>query len=400
MSRAADTAAASSEAGRRARVALMGEFSAGKSTLVNLLVGQEVAPIRVTATQAPPLWISHGEEPEAEAVGPDGRSAAIPAERCREIGSDEAVLVRLRIPARGLLRHDVIDTPGLSDPLLAEDVLERVVRLADVTLWCTSAMQAWRRSEHAAWTALPERVRRRGLLVVTHADRLTEREGRRVLARLEREAGTLFRDRVLVSATDAARARAQGPDGAALWEASGGARLLAAIDAAVSELEAEREEGAEPRERRSAPSVPSTSPVPARPRTPRPPEEPARRPMADAAGAIAPLRILEEAVAALPAAPDATALRALADRVDERAGGSGGGSGVGGGAWRRLLRAHDFEAADPGRLLRQMRGEVADFADGDWCDLLSTSNPAHRAGRKGGRSGADRRRGPATNEKD
>ena len=43
---------------RRPRIALMGEFSAGKSTLSNLLVGGDVLPVQVTATQLPPVWIS------------------------------------------------------------------------------------------------------------------------------------------------------------------------------------------------------------------------------------------------------------------------------------------------------------------------------------------------------
>ena len=45
---------------RRPRVGLMGEFSAGKSTLSNLLVGGNALPVQVTATQLPPVWISGG----------------------------------------------------------------------------------------------------------------------------------------------------------------------------------------------------------------------------------------------------------------------------------------------------------------------------------------------------
>ena len=45
---------------RKPRVALMGEFSAGKSTLSNLLIGGSALPTQVTATQLPPVWISGG----------------------------------------------------------------------------------------------------------------------------------------------------------------------------------------------------------------------------------------------------------------------------------------------------------------------------------------------------
>ena len=43
---------------KRPRVALMGEFSAGKSTLSNLLIGRAALPVNVTATQLPPVWMS------------------------------------------------------------------------------------------------------------------------------------------------------------------------------------------------------------------------------------------------------------------------------------------------------------------------------------------------------
>ena len=43
-------------------VALMGEFSAGKSTLSNLLIGTEALPVNVTATQLPPVWLSRGTD--------------------------------------------------------------------------------------------------------------------------------------------------------------------------------------------------------------------------------------------------------------------------------------------------------------------------------------------------
>ena len=40
---------------RKPVIALMGEFSAGKSTLLNLLVGRNILPTQVTATRMPPV---------------------------------------------------------------------------------------------------------------------------------------------------------------------------------------------------------------------------------------------------------------------------------------------------------------------------------------------------------
>ena len=48
--------------GRKPRIALMGEFSAGKSTLSNLLMGVRPLPEKVTATRLSPVWITYGTD--------------------------------------------------------------------------------------------------------------------------------------------------------------------------------------------------------------------------------------------------------------------------------------------------------------------------------------------------
>ena len=356
---------------RRVRIAIMGEFSAGKSTLLNALVGRPVAPIRVTATQASPLWVSRGETASAEIFGQDGTRRAVEVDDIQKIDAERVRLVRLRLPTSGLERFDVIDTPGLLDPLLSEDVLHRAARLADMAIWCTSAVQAWRRSEEAAWSSLPERLRRESVLVVTHADRLSERDQGRVLARLGRETEGLFRERLLVSSSQAARARIEGP--AEGWETSGAARLQAVLEGLVGEIEERRrarlsryavEAGQPPPEEPVAPPAPASVPPPA----------PAKTPSREVG---TPLEVFDAAREALPAAPSPEALRDLARRVVRLAEAAGGDRPV----WSQLLLTHRFDAVEPRRLLRQMRGEVADFAADDWSDLApaSSSGPSDGA---------------------
>ena len=72
----AATDPAAEEETRLPRVCLMGEFSAGKSTLSNLLIGASALPVNVTATQLPPVWISHGTDTPYR-VGLDGISASL-----------------------------------------------------------------------------------------------------------------------------------------------------------------------------------------------------------------------------------------------------------------------------------------------------------------------------------
>lgn len=355
---------------RRPRIAVMGEFSAGKSTLINALVGRAVAPIRVTATQASPLWISHGDEASAEVVERDGARRSIDPDAVREVDPSTARLVRLRLPSPFLSRFDVIDTPGLLDPLMSEDLLDRAARLADMAVWCTSAVQAWRRSEEAAWSGLPERLRRRGVLVVTHIDRLKEADRAKVISRLDRETEGKFRTTVPVSAKLAAQARLE--DAAEDWAASGGEELQSVLLGLAGEVESER------RSRLSRYAVSADDPAFDVSSTDDASEDPA-----STEGEVpeaptehhSPLSAFDAELSSLPDRPTSDDLRAFGERVVARV-----GNGDGGGTWSQLLLHHRFEDAEPQRVLRQMRGEIADFTADEWCSLV----PAPGLGPAGG----------------
>ncbi|PRY91921.1 50S ribosome-binding GTPase [Hasllibacter halocynthiae] len=177
---------------RRPRVAIMGEFSAGKSTLSNLLLGDRALPEKVTATQLPPIWIVRGT---GDPLRVDLRGGETPVEPARigDVPVEETRAVRMFREAPILDRCDLIDFPGISDPNMDPEVWERLLPEADVVLWCTHATQAWRRSEAAAWSLVPEAVRDRSLLLVTRFDKIvTERDRARVIRRVEAEAGPLF----------------------------------------------------------------------------------------------------------------------------------------------------------------------------------------------------------------
>jgi len=182
-------------------LALMGEFSAGKSTLLNMLLAQPLIPSHVTATQLPVLWLRYGKVAQWQGVLPDGQ-ADDPVPGLPDWSALAAFgLVRITLD-NPLLRHcDVIDTPGISDPRVSTGLLQRVAEHADLCLWCTAANQAWRQSEKAAWMALPTHLRDASILVATRADQLARiTDLARVVKRLKKEAGDVFAAVIPVSA--------------------------------------------------------------------------------------------------------------------------------------------------------------------------------------------------------
>jgi small GTP-binding protein len=131
----------SAERSRPLRLAIVGEFNAGKSTFINALLGAEVAPVGV-------------------------------------------------LPTTSTLHHfrwaglDVVDTPGFNalDPRHGEEARSGFED-ADIALWLLDATQAMKESERAAF----EKAQRQGipfLVVANKSDRLSAEDLRTVLRAL------------------------------------------------------------------------------------------------------------------------------------------------------------------------------------------------------------------------
>ena len=203
------------------RVCLMGEFSAGKSTLSNLLIGASALPVNVTATQLPPVWMSHGSDTPYR-VSLDGDEYDLDLNQLPEVSVHDTSHIRIFREAKLLEICDLIDMPGISDPNMAATVWQRVIHHADIVIWCSHATQAWRQSEAAVWSAMPPDLYEKSLLLLTRMDRiLSDRDRDRVIRRVERETEGLFREVMPVSLLQALEAG----DDSAKWAASGAAAL-------------------------------------------------------------------------------------------------------------------------------------------------------------------------------
>jgi len=212
---------------RKPTIALMGEFSAGKSTLLNFLIEDNVLPTRATATEMPPVWFSHGDG-GSYWVDPRGQQHPIEIDELTKVPM-EARYARLFARSEVLEHCDVIDTPGISDPNLQQDSWRFAASQAQMVLWCTTATQAWRESERSVWLTLPERLRRHSILVVTRSDKLRTAEDRdKILRRMVRETTGLFNSLVFMATPDAVRAKAEMDESGTspLWESSGAGQLL------------------------------------------------------------------------------------------------------------------------------------------------------------------------------
>lgn len=213
------------------RVVLLGEFSAGKSTFLNAMVGAEVSPMGVLPTTAHVHWLRQGDR-GARVV--DMRGAVIestveeaPRVVARRRAAGEVIdYVEVTLPIARLGRLEVIDTPGFNsgDPA-HEDAVRRSFDLADVGVWVFDTRQAGRHSETGPLTE----ARDRGLPVVgvlNKIDQAEPRERARVLSLVREGFGALAPCAMAVSARQALAASRLPPDASETERAAAGRELV------------------------------------------------------------------------------------------------------------------------------------------------------------------------------
>jgi replication fork clamp-binding protein CrfC len=123
------------------RIALAGTLKAGKSTLVNALVGEDIAPTDATEATRIVTWFRHGPTPKVTANHRGGRRSNVPITRgaagsqsdrgltfdLAALDPDDVVDLEVEWPAAELIDSTIIDTPGTSS--LSRDVSQRTLRL-------------------------------------------------------------------------------------------------------------------------------------------------------------------------------------------------------------------------------------------------------------------------------
>lgn len=130
------------------RIAVAGPWQSGKSTLVNALVGDEVAPIEAADGTPVFVWYQDGTEPRATAYPasggpglalPAGRTAAGLTVDVEGWSPGRVTDVVVQWPTRTLRHHVLIDTPAVSWPADGDRPpgTDKILADADALLYLT-----------------------------------------------------------------------------------------------------------------------------------------------------------------------------------------------------------------------------------------------------------------------
>lgn len=242
FARTRELAELSPEAGRLVEVldrpllvTVMGEFNSGKSTFVNALIGEEVAPMGITPTTATINVLKYGAERKGRVVYLDDEVREIEWGDVPKLlkGLDAREARRIRVvevlyPLETLQRVNVVDTPGLNSIHPEhEETARKFIAEADAVLWLFTVDQAAKATEGEALGKI-KAAGKKILGVLNKIDRCSPDELARIVAHVQQALGEHLETIVPFAARPALTAR-KSQDEAAL-QASNYPALASALE--------------------------------------------------------------------------------------------------------------------------------------------------------------------------
>lgn len=216
---------------RPARIAVIGLPGAGKSRLINLLIGADLMPDYGALSV---VEFGHGPAPRTQITLADGTIAH------RDGLADPADIPPAAVRVSVQLCHEALRGRSYAEINLAgpssaqASTLDWMAGRTDLALWCSTGFDE---RERALWSAVPERLKDNSFLALTRADRLFMRgelDGQ--LSRLAPIVADEFRALFAVATLQAAAARQSGAiRDARLWRSSGGMALIEGIETQLAQ---------------------------------------------------------------------------------------------------------------------------------------------------------------------
>ncbi len=160
------------------RIAIVGEFSQGKSTFLNALLGEELQPVRAIPCSGTLTVLKYGAEKRVICHYKDGSQAVIPFDQYQQKASipEDAALGNLELelaesniaeivlehPGLALCRHhvEIVDSPGLNEHPDRTAVTERLLRDTDAAIFLANAQRPMTKGERDLLQSLKQRLQK------------------------------------------------------------------------------------------------------------------------------------------------------------------------------------------------------------------------------------------------
>ena len=199
-------------------VATLGQFSSGKSTFLNALLGSEILPSGLTPVTSKPTFIRYGAAPGLSVLYENGRELYLGVEEIgrfvdQRVFGDDVNRLCVYAPSEILKSVNFVDTPGLNSLSKADTAVTHEV-LKDVAgvIWLSLADNAARASEAAQIEEILAGGGKTAICLLNQKDKLGKDELERLKNHAQTTYGRFFERIIAVSAKQAVKAQANGDE--------------------------------------------------------------------------------------------------------------------------------------------------------------------------------------------
>jgi GTP-binding protein len=187
-------------------IAVIGQFSSGKSTFLNALLGQDILPSGLTPVTAKAVRLKFAKMPLLSVKFINGSESLLASSDLAELNKlgDQVSGMTLYAPSEILKEINFIDTPGLNS-LRDADTKETKNTLKKVSgaIWLSLTNNAAKASELESIKEILKANDLKAICLINQKDKLSEEELESLLKHARQTYGELFEDIIAISSKQA-----------------------------------------------------------------------------------------------------------------------------------------------------------------------------------------------------
>ncbi len=187
-------------------IAVIGQFSSGKSTFLNALLGQDILPSGLTPVTAKAVRLKFAKMPLLSVKFINGNESLLASSDLAELNKlgEQVSGMTLYAPSEILKEINFIDTPGLNS-LRDADTKETKNTLKKVSgaIWLSLANNAAKASELESIKEILKANDLKAICLINQKDKLSEEELESLLKHARQTYGELFEDIIAISSKQA-----------------------------------------------------------------------------------------------------------------------------------------------------------------------------------------------------
>ncbi|EAK0826811.1 GTP-binding protein [Campylobacter fetus] len=187
-------------------VAVVGQFSSGKSSFLNALLGSDILPTGVVPVTAKPTYIKYAPNLMLKAVFFDGRQEYHSIDELgafvdQRVSLKDVKCLNIYAPNEILKKVSFIDTPGLNSRSDADTYeTKQILKEAVALIWISLIDNAARKSELDELSLIPNSLKQNAICLLNQKDKLSSSEIQNVLTHSKTTYENYFSDILPVSA--------------------------------------------------------------------------------------------------------------------------------------------------------------------------------------------------------